>query len=90
MSRAELIKIAEELCDDYEPEEWLFHYDTILAKKPYNFVTFDYRRPEGEKWRERFHLPFPKPKRLEQIQKSLKFNRSMEKSSSEESSSGEE
>jgi len=89
MSRAELIKIAEELCDDYEPDEWLYHYDTILAKRPYNFVTFDYRRPEGEKWRERFHLPFPKPKRLEQIQKSLKFNRN-EESSDEYSSSDEE
>jgi len=75
MSRSELQKIAEELSDEYEPDEWIFHYDTIMAKKPYNFVTYDHRRPDGDKWRERFHIPFPKPKRLEMIQKSLKFNR---------------
>lgn len=78
MSRAELEKIAEELSDEYEPDEWIYHYDTIMAKQPYNFVSYDHRREEGTKWRERFHIPFPKPKRLEMIQKSLKFDRDTE------------
>jgi len=82
MSRAELQKIAEELSDEYEPDEWIYHYDTIMAKRPYNFVTYDHRRPDGDKWRERFHLPFPKPKRLEMIQKSLKFDRDSDSDSS--------
>jgi len=88
MGRKELKKIAEELSDEYEEDEWLFHYDCCMAKRPYNFLTYDHRRPEGAKWMERFHIPLPQPKRLEQIQKSLKFNRNEE--SSDESSSDEE
>lgn len=90
MGRNELSKIAEELAGDYEPDEWLYHYDCCMTKRPYNFLTFDHRRPDGEKWRERFHLPLPPPKRLMEIKKSLgmKFNRIEE--SSDESSSDEE
>jgi len=84
MGRKELKKIAEELSDEYEEDEWLFHYDTCMAKQPYNFLTYDHRRPEGAKWMERFHLPLPAPKRLAQIQQSLKFNREEESSSDEE------
>lgn len=88
MGRKELKKIAEELSDEYEEDEWLFHYDTVMAKRPYNFLTYDHRRPEGQKWMERFHIPLPPPKRLEQIQKALKFDRKDESDS--ESSSDEE
>ena len=75
MGRKELKKIAEELSDEYEDDEWLYHYDCIMAKQPYNFLTYDHRRPEGQKWYERFVNPLPPPKRLDAIQKSLKFNR---------------
>ncbi len=84
MGRNELHKIAEELAGDYEEDEWLYHYDCCMAKRPYNFLTFDNRRPDGEKWRERFHLPLPPPKRSIEIKKSLgmKFNRAEDSDSS--------
>ena len=58
MSRQELQKIAEELSEDYEPEEWLEHYDRIMVK-PYNFCVLDRRRPIGDRWSEKFDKPFP-------------------------------
>lgn len=64
MSRPELYKIAEELAGDYDVDEWLEHYDAAMARKPYNFVVLDRRRPLGEQWTERFHIPFPPPRRL--------------------------
>ena len=73
MGRQELAKIAEELSGDYEPDEWLHHYDVALAKRPYNFVSYDHRRPDGQKWRERFHINFPPAFRTLEIQKSLKM-----------------
>jgi hypothetical protein len=90
MSRQELNKIAEELSGDYEADEWLYHYDCIMAKKPYNFVTYDHRRPDGNKWREKFHLPFPAPKRLVEIKKSLGMKINRTEDSDSESSSDEE
>jgi hypothetical protein len=87
MGRGELAKIAEELAGDYEPEEWLTHYDSALAKRPYNFVTYDHRRPAGKKWCERFHIPFPPARRTTEIQKTLgmKVNRLEESSSDSDS-----
>ena len=87
MGRGELAKIAEELAGDYEPEEWLTHYDSALEKRPYNFVTYDHRRPDGKKWCERFHIPFPPARRTTEIQKTLgmKVNRLEESSSDSDS-----
>ena len=67
MSRPEIEKIAEELCDDYDPQEWIEHYNRIIMKEPYNFVVLDMRRPIAEgRWTEKFHIPFPASKlRLE-------------------------
>lgn len=70
MSRPELQKIAEELSGDYDPDEWVQHYDSIMAKQPYNFVVLDRRRPLGEQWTERFHIPFPAPRRLTALKNS--------------------
>lgn len=69
MSRQELLKIAEELSEDYEPEEWLHHYDVAMAKEPYNFVVLDRRKPVGDRWTIKFHTPFPPSK------KTLEMNR---------------
>ena len=70
MNRGELFKVAEELSDDYEADEWLAIYDRIMAKRPYNFVTFDVRRPFAEgRWRERFHIPFPKSRKRLELEK---------------------
>lgn len=65
MSRPEILKIAEELSDEYDPDEWIAIYDSIMAKRPYNFVSYDHRRPDGDKWRERFNPnSFPKTRRI--------------------------
>jgi hypothetical protein len=70
MSRAEIEKIAEEISDDYEPEEWIAIYDKIIASKPYNFVVFDTRRPIAEgRWTEKFHIPFPKSRKRIEMEK---------------------
>jgi len=84
MGRGELLKIAEELSGDYQPEEWLYHYDRCIARRPYNFVTYDHRREDGCKWMERFDQPFPQAKRTTEILRSLRLK---DESSSEESSS---
>lgn len=66
MGRQELEKIAEELSEDYEPDEWMHHYDVAMAMQPYNFVVLDRRRPIGDRWTIRFAEPFPpSKKRLE-------------------------
>lgn len=63
MSVPELQKIAEELSEDYEPDEWLEHYERIMTK-PYNFVVLDRRRPIGSsRWTEKFDIPFPPSKK---------------------------
>ena len=64
MSRPELQKIAEELSGDMTPDEFIQIYDKIMAKKRYNFLVYDTRRPLDQRWTERFNTPIPKPKRL--------------------------
>jgi hypothetical protein len=90
MSRGELGKIAEELADEYEPDEWLYHYDCIMAKQPYNFVSYDRRRKKGEKWMERFAYPFPPPQRMNSIKDKMKRSGKIADSDSESSSSDSE
>ena len=74
MSRQELTKIAEELSEDYEPDEWIHHYDVAMASEPYNFVVLDRRRPIGDRWTIKFHTPFP-PSRKSQEMRKLKERR---------------
>ena len=71
MSRPELLKIAEELSEDYDVEEWLAIYDRIMAKRPYNFVVMDRRRPMGSRWTERFSIPFPPARRTLELKKAM-------------------
>lgn len=71
MSRPELMKIAEELSEDYDPDEWVDIYDRIMAKQPYNFVVMDRRRPMDARWTERFSIPFPPSRRSQEIKKAL-------------------
>ena len=87
MSRPELIKIAEELSEDYDPDEWIEIYDRIMAKRPYNFVVMDRRRPMGARWTERFSIPFPPAKRTLALRQAMGAKGS---SSESESSSDEE
>ena len=64
MSRPEIEKIAEELSGDMTPDEFISLYDRIMAKKPYNFMVYDTRRPLGNRWTEQFNTPIQKPKRV--------------------------
>ena len=63
MSHQELVKIAEELSENYEADEWLEHYYEIM-KEPFNFVVLDRRRPaHTDRWTIKFHTPFPPSKK---------------------------
>lgn len=53
MSKPEIIKIAEDLCNYLPPQDFLIHYYTCMSE-PYNFMTIDMRKPFKERVRERF------------------------------------
>lgn len=67
MSRPEIAKIAEELSGDMTPDEFIEIYDKVMAKKRYNFLVYDTRRPLDERWTERFTIPIEKPNRLKNL-----------------------
>ena len=70
-----MLKIAEELCEMYEPDEWLQHYYSAIAEKPYNFVVLDRRRPITEdRWSVKFNKPFPPSKKFLEL-KALRENK---------------
>jgi len=65
MARNEVRKIAEEYAESYEVDEFIDHYDRIIAKKPYNFLVWDRRRPMNrDRWTEGFTTPLPPSKKL--------------------------
>lgn len=67
MSRIELEKISEEYSGDMTKDEFIGIYDRIMAKKPYNFMVMDSRRPLNARWTEQFSTPIPRPKRLQEL-----------------------
>lgn len=67
MSRPEVAKIAEELSGDMTPDEFIEVYDKIMAKKRYNFMVYDTRRPLDQRWTEQFLTPIDKPERLKKL-----------------------
>jgi hypothetical protein len=67
MSRAELEKIAEEFAGDMTRDEFITIYDKIMAKRAYNFMVMDTRRPLNARWTEQFSIPIPRPKRLQEL-----------------------
>jgi len=65
MARNEVKKIAEEYAENYEIDEFIDHYDRIIAKKPYNFLVWDRRRPNNmDRWTEGFTTPLPPSRKL--------------------------
>jgi hypothetical protein len=69
MSHQELVKIAEELSEMYEPDEWIEHYEMAMAQEPYTFVVLDRRRPINEdRWTIKFTTPFPPSKKFLRLQ----------------------
>ena len=86
MSHQELVKIAEELSEMYEPEEWIEHYEMAMAQEPYTFVVLDRRRPINEdRWTIKFTTPFPPSKKFLRLQ-SLKKGRRASVSSASDTS----
>jgi len=56
----EIRKIAEEYAEQYEVDEFIEHYDKAMARKPYNFLVWDRRRPmNADRWSEGFTKPLP-------------------------------
>jgi hypothetical protein len=64
MTRPEIEKIADELSQDLTPDEFIQIYDEIMARKPYNFMVIDMRRPLDQRITEQFHIPIKRPERL--------------------------
>ena len=86
MSHQELVKIAEELSEMYEPDEWIEHYEMAMAQEPYTFVVLDRRRPINEdRWTIKFTTPFPPSKKFLRLQ-SLKKGRRASVSSASDTS----
>jgi hypothetical protein len=67
MSRPEIAKIADELSGDMTPDEFISIYDKIMAKKRFNFLVYDTRRPLDQRWTEGFSTPIDKPNRLKSL-----------------------
>jgi hypothetical protein len=67
MSRIELEKISEEYSGDMTKDEFITIYDRIMAKRPYNFMVMDSRRPLNARWTEQFSTPIPRPRRLQEL-----------------------
>jgi len=56
----EVRKIAEEYAEQYDVDEFIEHYDKAMARKPYNFLVWDRRRPmNADRWTEGFMTPLP-------------------------------
>jgi hypothetical protein len=60
MARNEIRKIAEEYAEQYEIDEFIEHYDRVMASRPYAFLVWDRRRPmTQDRWTEGFSTPLP-------------------------------
>lgn len=84
MSRQELAKIAEELSEDYEVDEWIQLYDIAMAQEPYNFVVLDRRRPIPDRWTIKFTTPFPPSRKTIEMRKMMAGRRASVGSSDSE------
>jgi hypothetical protein len=69
MSLPELEKFAEENSQDLTKDEFIAVYNRVMAKRPYNFLVIDMRRPLNARITERFTIPIPRPARLQELDK---------------------
>jgi hypothetical protein len=66
----EVRKIAEEYAEQYDIDEFVGHYDKIMASRPYAFLVWDRRRPmNADRWTEGFTKPLPPSKKLSGLMK---------------------
>ena len=87
MSRIELEKISEEFAGDMTKDEFIGIYDKIMAKRAYNFMVMDTRRPLNARWTEQFSIPIPRPPRLQELDKLSQKEPSLSGSDGESSDS---
>jgi hypothetical protein len=67
MPANEIRKIAEEYAEQYEIDEFIEHYDRAMARRPYNFLVWDRRRPmNADRWTEGFTTPLPPSRKIQQ------------------------
>jgi hypothetical protein len=60
MANNEVRKVAEEFCEMYEVDEFLEHYDRIIASAPYQFLVWERRRDMSkDRWTHGFTKPLP-------------------------------
>jgi GTPase SAR1 family protein len=88
MSRIELEKISEEYSGDMTKDEFIGIYDRIMAKRPYNFMVMDSRRPLNARWTEQFSIPIPRPRRLQELDATAEIEKVEKVDSSDSESSG--
>ena len=61
----EVRKIAEEYAEQYDVDEFVAHYDRVMASRPYAFLVWDRRRPmNADRWTEGFTKPLPPSNKL--------------------------
>ena len=67
MPANEVRKIAEEYAEQYEIDEFIEHYDRAMARRPYNLLVWDRRRPmNADRWTEGFTTPLPPSRKIQQ------------------------
>jgi hypothetical protein len=89
MSRIELEKIAEEFAGDMTKDEFIHIYDRVMAKRAYNFMVFDTRRPLNARWTEQFSTPIKRPQRLLDLDIELLSERTVKKIEDSDSESSD-
>ena len=83
----EVRKIAEEYAEQYDIDEFIGHYDRAMARRPYNFLVWDRRRPmNADRWTEGFTSPLPPSKKLTAMNKLMQRRESVSSGSSGSSS----
>jgi hypothetical protein len=83
----EVRKIAEEYAEQYDIDEFIGHYDRAMARRPYNFLVWDRRRPmNADRWTEGFTSPLPPSKKLTAMNKLMGRRESVSSGSSGSSS----
>jgi hypothetical protein len=86
----EVRKIAEEYAEQYDVDEFIGHYDRAMARRPYNFLVWDRRRPmNADRWTEGFTTPLPPSKKLTEMQKLIGRRASVSSSEGENESDKE-
>jgi hypothetical protein len=86
MPRNEIRKIAEEYAEQYEVDEFIEHYDRAMARKPYNFLVWDRRRPmNADRWTEGFTTPLPQSRKMTEFNKARPVEMKRDRAESTES-----